>query len=121
MSNLTPVAKSTLNVLVLASLATLAVSSTSAFAAVPLNDGYQINTIEASCGSAQSKTEDADKAKEAKCGEAKCGADNKDAAAKSAEGKCGEAKCGGDKKDAEKSDAKTKEGKCGAGKCGSAI
>ena len=46
---------------------------------------------------------EADKAKEGKCGEGKCGASKKK------EGKCGEGKCGADKK---------KEGKCGEGKCG---
>ncbi|OUR63887.1 low-complexity protein [Methylophaga sp. 42_25_T18] len=63
---------------------------------------------------------------EGKCGEAKCGADKKEA-----EGKCGEAKCGADKKaegscGADKADKEgscgedkaEKEGKCGEGKCG---
>lgn len=55
------------------------------FAGAKLDAGYQL---------AQADT----KAKEGKCGEAKCGGDKKS-----------EAKCGGDKK---------KEGKCGEGKCG---
>ncbi|MCP5278429.1 MAG: hypothetical protein H6935_08700 [Thiobacillus sp.] len=50
----------------------------------------------------------ADKAKDGKCGEGKCGG-SKDAKAK--DGKCGEGKCGGSK-------AKAKDGKCGEGKCG---
>ena len=45
----------------------------------------------------------AEKAKDGKCGEGKCGD------AKKKEGKCGEGKCG---------EAKKKEGKCGEGKCG---
>lgn len=59
-----------------------------------LNGGYQV---------AQ-----ADKSKEGKCGEGKCGGD------KAKDGKCGgdkaqDGKCGGDK---------AKDGKCGEGKCG---
>lgn len=78
----------------------------------------------------------ADKAKEAKCGEGKCGGDKvkaKDAKSaadsKSVEAKCGEGKCGGDKKaadkkaekagDAKTADSKSAEAKCGEGKCGS--
>jgi len=51
----------------------------------------------------------ADKAKDGKCGEGKCGA-KKDTKAK--DGKCGEGKCGGAK------ETKAKDGKCGEGKCG---
>lgn len=58
----------------------------SAFAAQDLSAGYMV----ASIGDA--------KTAEHKCGEAKCGADKKAAAAKAAEHKCGEAKCGADKK-----------------------
>lgn len=53
------------------------------FASQKLDQGYQV---------AQAET----KAKDGKCGEAKCGADKKGAKAK--DGKCGEAKCGADKK-----------------------
>lgn len=63
------------------------------FAAKTLDAGYQL---------AQADT----KAKEGKCGEAKCGADKKTSKAK--DGKCGEAKCGADKK--------AKEGSCGGDK-----
>jgi len=49
------------------------------FGATSLSDGYQVA--------------DASKAKEGKCGEAKCGGDK--SAEKAKEGKCGEAKCGG--------------------------
>lgn len=55
--------------------------ASSAFAAKPLAQGYQLAAAE------QTKTA------EGKCGEGKCGA-NKTAAAKTAEGKCGEGKCG---------------------------
>lgn len=63
------------------------------FAAKTLDAGYQV---------AQADT----KAKDGKCGEAKCGADKKTTKAK--DGKCGEAKCGADKK--------AKEGSCGGDK-----
>lgn len=66
------------------------------FAAKTLDAGYQV---------AQADT----KAKDGKCGEAKCGADKK--ATKAKDGKCGEAKCGADK-------SKAKDGKCGEAKCG---
>lgn len=69
------------------------------FAAKQLDVGYQV---------AQADT----KAKDGKCGEGKCGADQK--AGKAKDGKCGEAKCGGDKKP----NSKAKDGKCGEGKCG---
>jgi uncharacterized low-complexity protein len=83
-----------------ASMAASSVASAtqSPFAMASLDNGYMV---------AQ-----ADKAKEGKCGEGKCGA------TKAKEGKCGgdkakakEGKCGGDK-------AKMKDGKCGEGKCG---
>ena len=64
------------------------------FAAKSLDAGYQV---------AQADT----KAKDGKCGEAKCGADKK-GATKAKDGKCGEAKCGADKK--------AKEGSCGGDK-----
>ena len=58
-------------------------AATNPFAAKVLDKGYQV---------AQADT----KAKDGKCGEAKCGADKKTTKAK--DGKCGEAKCGADKK-----------------------
>lgn len=72
------------------------------FEAKPLQAGYQV---------AQADT----KAKDGKCGEAKCGADKK--MDKKKDGKCGEAKCGADKKMDKKMDKK-KDGKCGEAKCG---
>ncbi len=102
--------KSTLNALVLASLATVTVASGTAFAAVPMGAGYEVAAMEAACGADKQKTDTADKAKEAKCGEAKCGADNKATADKAKEGKCGEGKCGADKKS---TTDKAKEAKCG--------
>jgi len=76
---------------------TLASADTNPFASAELSSGYM-------------------QLAEGKCGEAKCGADKKEA-----EGKCGEAKCGADKADKEGScgeDKADKEGKCGEGKCG---
>ena len=58
------------------------------FAAKTLDAGYQI---------AQADMKSDSKAKDGKCGEAKCGADKK-AESKAKDGKCGEAKCGADKK-----------------------
>ena len=63
------------------------------FAGKTMDAGYQV---------VQADT----KAKDGKCGEAKCGADKKTTKAK--DGKCGEAKCGADKK--------AKEGSCGGDK-----
>ena len=37
---------------------------------------------------------------------------------KAKDGKCGEGKCGAEMKDGAKTDAKMKDGKCGEGKCG---
>lgn len=68
----------------------LAVASDNPFSATQLDSGYQ-------------QTEAGKKAQEGKCGEGKCGGENR---------KAKEGKCGGDKK-------KSKEGKCGEGKCGS--
>ncbi len=70
------------------------------FGATKLQAGYQL---------AQADT----KMKDGSCGgdkkmDAKCGADKKAAAEKKRDGKCGEAKCGADKKKAE--------AKCGADK-----
>ncbi len=70
------------------------------FGATKLQAGYQL---------AQADT----KTKDGSCGgdkkmDAKCGADKKAAAEKKRDGKCGEAKCGADKKKAE--------AKCGADK-----
>jgi len=110
--------KSTLNALVLASLATFTVGSTTAFAAMNMDAGYEVAAMEAACGADKQKTESTDKAKEGKCGEGKCGGDKAAAGDKAKEGKCGEGKCGGDKKSA---DDKAKEGKCGEGKCGGAV
>jgi uncharacterized low-complexity protein len=61
------------------------------FAFKSLSSGYQV------------ADNHADKAKDGKCGEGKCGAE------KAKDGKCGEGKCGAEK---------TKDGKCGEGKCG---
>jgi uncharacterized low-complexity protein len=69
------------------------------FAIKSLSSGYQV------------ADNHADKAKDGKCGEGKCGADK----AKAKDGKCGEGKCGENMK---KTDAKAKDGKCGEGKCG---
>ncbi len=76
-------------------LAPVAQAADNPFALQKLDTGYQL---------AQ-----ADKAKDGKCGEAKCGADKK-----KKEGSCGgdkkkDGSCGGDKK---------KDGKCGEAKCG---
>ena len=68
------------------------------FAAKTLDAGYQV---------AQADMKSDTKAKDGKCGEAKCGADKK-GATKAKDGKCGEAKCGSDKK--------AKEGSCGGDK-----
>lgn len=66
------------------------------FAIKSLSSGYQVA--------------DAEKAKDGKCGEGKCGADKKEMGEKAHDGKCGADK----KADAEK----MKDGKCGEGKCG---
>jgi uncharacterized low-complexity protein len=71
------------------------------FASTELSSGY-MQLAEGKCGG-EMKGEH----------EAKCGGEMKDKAEKMKEGKCGEAKCGADKK-AEK----MKEGKCGEAKCG---
>lgn len=71
------------------------------FAIKSLSSGYQV------------ADNHADKTKDGKCGEGKCG---KDKAEKMKDGKCGEGKCGADK--AEKKMEKAKDGKCGEGKCG---
>ncbi|MGR3972597.1 HvfA family oxazolone/thioamide-modified RiPP metallophore [Shewanella sp. 1180_01] len=87
-------------------------AQTNPFGFEVMDAGYQIVGSEGKCGEAKCgadmKKAAAEKAKEGKCGEAKCGADVKKAAmAKAHEGKCGEAKCGADmKKTAEKVDAK---------------
>ena len=72
------------------------------FATKTLDAGYQV---------AQADMKMDSKAKDGKCGEAKCGADK--AMTKAKDGKCGEAKCGADK-----AMTKAKDGKCGEGKCG---
>ena len=78
------------------------------FAAKTLDAGYQVAQSDMK---ADMKGET--KAKDGKCGEAKCGADKK-MGTKAKDGKCGEAKCGADKK----MDSKAKDGKCGEAKCG---
>ena len=73
------------------------------FAAKTLDAGYQVAQADS-------------KAKDGKCGEAKCGADKK--MDKKKDGKCGEAKCGADKKakDASCGADKKKDASCGAKK-----
>ncbi len=71
------------------------------FAIKSLSSGYQV-------------ADHHEKAKDGKCGEGKCGHDDKDAKAK--DGKCGEGKCGAEMK--KEGAEKTKDGKCGEGKCG---
>ena len=74
------------------------------FQATELTAGYNLaDAHEGKCGEGKCGAEQ--KAKEGKCGEGKCGAEKK-----AKEGKCGEGKCGAEKK--------AKEGKCGEGKCG---
>ena len=81
------------------SLAPSAGAADNPFALRPLDGGYQLaqadKAKDAKCG--------ADKAKDAKCGADKakdgsCGADKKKSADKKKDGKCGEGKCGADKK-----------------------
>ncbi|MCS6124251.1 HvfA family oxazolone/thioamide-modified RiPP metallophore [Shewanella baltica] len=96
-------------------------AQTNPFGFEAMDAGYQIVGSEGKCGEAKCgadmKRAAAEKAKEGKCGEAKCGAEMKKAAAdKAHEGKCGEAKCGADVKKAAM--AKAHEGKCGEAKCG---
>lgn len=95
-------------------------AQTNPFGFEAMDAGYQIVGSEGKCGEAKCgadmKKAAAEKAKEGKCGEAKCGAEMKKAAAdKAHEGKCGEAKCGADMK---KAADKAHEGKCGEAKCG---
>ncbi|MFB2683947.1 hypothetical protein ACE02B_01805 [Shewanella mangrovisoli] len=96
-------------------------AQTNPFGFETMEAGYQIVGSEGKCGEAKCgadmKKAAAEKAKEGKCGEGKCGGEMKKAAAdKAHEGKCGEAKCGGDMKKAAAD--KAHEGKCGEGKCG---
>lgn len=74
----------------------IASADSSPFSATHLASGYMLDAG----GDAGA---DADKGKEGKCGEGKCGEK------KGEEGKCGEGKCG---------EKKGEEGKCGEGKCG---
>ena len=95
-----------------------AFSNTTLFASVDVND----NSYAMKCGGEEKKA-DAKEAKEAKCGEGKCGGEEKAAkkvdSKEAKEAKCGEGKCGGEEKAAKKADSKeAKEGKCGEGKCG---
>lgn len=99
-------------------------AQTNPFGFEAMDAGYQIVGSEGKCGEAKCgadmKKAAAEKAKEGKCGEAKCGAEMKKVAAdKAHEGKCGEAKCGADVKKAAM--AKAHEGKCGEAKCGADI
>lgn len=70
------------------------------FAAKTLDAGYQVAQADMKADMKTDMKADMKgetKAKDGKCGEAKCGADKKmDSKAK--DGKCGEAKCGADKK-----------------------
>ena len=96
-------------------------AQTNPFGFEAMDAGYEIVGSAGKCGEAKCgadmKKAAAEKAKEGKCGEAKCGAEMKKAAAdKAHEGKCGEAKCGADVKKAAM--AKAHEGKCGEAKCG---
>ncbi|MBP6520948.1 MULTISPECIES: HvfA family oxazolone/thioamide-modified RiPP metallophore [unclassified Shewanella] len=96
-------------------------AQTNPFGFEAMDAGYQIVGSEGKCGEAKCgadmKKAAAEKAKEGKCGEAKCGAEMKKAAAdKAHEGKCGEAKCGAEMKKAAAD--KAHEGKCGEAKCG---
>ena len=81
------------------------------FAAKTLDAGYQVAQADMK---ADMKVDT--KAKDGKCGEAKCGADKKTTKAK--DGKCGEAKCGADKKAKEATCGgdKKKDASCGAKK-----
>jgi len=75
--------------------------------AEPSND---LKCGEGKCGGDEKKV-DKKKKNESKCGEGKCGGDKKKVDKK--ENKCGEGKCGGDSTKVDK-----KENKCGEGKCG---
>ena len=72
-----------------------------------LEGGYQLAQADTKAGT--------DKAKDGKCGEAKCGADKKAAAEKKKDGKCGADKktATSKKKDAACGASKGKEGACG--------
>lgn len=76
------------------------------FAIKSLSSGYQV------------ADNHADKAKDGKCGEGKCGENMK----KAKDGKCGEGKCGENMDKAKDgkcgAEKKAKDGKCGEGKCG---
>ncbi|MBK7899593.1 MAG: hypothetical protein IPJ99_09715 [Betaproteobacteria bacterium] len=76
-------------------LAPIAHAADNPFSLTKLDSGYQLAAAD-------------DKAKDGKCGEAKCGADKKK-----------DAKCGADKKkDGSCGGDKKKDGKCGEAKCG---
>ncbi len=77
----------------------LAHAADSTFSMQSLDSGYMVASAD-------------DKAKDGKCGEAKCGANKASADAKAKDGKCGEGKCGANKA----ADAKAKDGNCGASK-----
>ena len=92
--------KSKLSIALGSMIVASAVAAQNPFQVAALDKGYMVA--------------DNHKAKEGKCGEAKCGAN------KTKEAKCGgdkakmkEGACGGDK-----APAKAKDGKCGEGKCG---
>ncbi len=92
----------------------------SAFAAITLlpahaaGNPFAVKTLDAGYQVAQADMKMDSKAKDGKCGEAKCGADKK--MDKKMDGKCGEGKCGADKKIDKKMDGKCGESKCGADK-----
>ncbi|NOQ14980.1 MAG: hypothetical protein GQ583_10960 [Methyloprofundus sp.] len=93
---------------IIAGLTTGCASDSNPFAQEELSSGY-MNQAES----------DAQKAKEAACGEGKCGGDMAAPAEtpKAVEAKCGEGKCG-EKMAAPVETPKAAEGKCGEGKCG---
>ena len=85
---------------VTAGLPTVTHAADNPFAMQKLDSGYQL-------AAKHMAAPEADKKKDGKCGEGKCGG-SKPAAEKMKDGKCG----GADNK------AKMKDGKCGEGKCG---
>ncbi len=98
---------------VLSISATTVSAAENPFAIKSLSSGYQVadnhadKAKDGKCGEGKCGAE---KAKDGKCGEGKCGAD------KAKDGKCGEGKCGAEMK--KEGAEKAKDGKCGEGKCG---
>ncbi len=136
----TPLAAAMGAVVVSAFTATTAHAEANPFAMTELSEGYmQVaeankgytvvpaakSAKEASCGEGKcGATMDGDKMKkgmEGKCDEMKKGKEGACGMKKAAEGKCGEGKCGEGKCAANKkaADGKYHEGKCGEGKCAS--